>query len=63
MNQKNYITVSKFLFAIIALAHLLRIINGWKAVFNGWTVPMWLSWLALAVTAYLAYSAMNFSKK
>jgi len=53
MKSKVYLMVSGSLFALVALLHLLRIVFNWQAVIGGWTVPMWLSWIGLAVTATL----------
>jgi hypothetical protein len=33
---------------------LARIVLGWEAVIGGWSVPMWVSWIAVIVTAALA---------
>jgi hypothetical protein len=41
--------------SLIALLHLVRIIFGWSAMLGSWSVPMWLSWVALIVTGALAY--------
>ena len=53
MKPKAYLMVSGTLFALVASLHLLRIVFNWQAVIGGWTVPMWLSWIGLAVTATL----------
>ena len=55
MQQKTYNTITAVLFLVIALLHLLRIIFGWPAQIGGLGIPMWASWLALVVTAALAY--------
>ena len=55
MQQKTYNTITAVLFLVIALLHLLRIIVGWPAQIGGLGIPMWASWLALVVTAALAY--------
>jgi len=55
MQQKTYNTVTAVLFLIVALLHLLRIVFGWPAQIGGLGIPMWASWLALVVTAALAY--------
>lgn len=63
MNQQKYISFSAPLFLIIAIMHALRIVNGWPAVFAGWTVPMSLSWVALVVTGYLAWQGWRLNRK
>ena len=55
MNCKSYFLVTATIFSVIGLFHLLRIVLGWEAVVGGWSIPMWLSWVAMIVTAVLAY--------
>ena len=55
MNRKSYLLATAIVFSVIGLIHLLRIILGWEAVIGGWTVPLWVSWLALIVCAAFAY--------
>jgi hypothetical protein len=55
MQQATYNTITAVLFLVIALLHLLRIIFGWPAQIGGLDIPLWASWLALIVTAALAY--------
>lgn len=63
MNQKVYNCVTGTIFALIALLHLFRVWYGWKAVIGGWPVPMWLSWTAFLLGAYLAYEGLKRCKK
>jgi hypothetical protein len=55
MQQAAYNTITAVLFLVVALLHLLRIIFGWPAQIGDVSVPMWASWLALAVAAALVY--------
>lgn len=59
MNQKIYNTVTGIVFLIIALLHLVRGVIGWPASIAGWNVPIWLSWIAVIVTGYLAYQGLR----
>ncbi len=61
-DPKTYLKVSSGIFALIALLHLARVLFGWNAVIGGWAVPMWLSWVALIVAGYLAYSGYTLQK-
>ncbi len=54
MNQKQYSLVAAIIFAIFALAHLVRIVLGWSVSISDWSVPMWVSWIAVVVAAGLA---------
>ena len=62
MNQKTFLTVAGSIFAIISVMHLLRAVLGWQAVIGSFTIPMWLSWVAIPVSAFLAYSAFKLAK-
>jgi hypothetical protein len=55
MTRKTYFLATALLFSIICLVQLARIVFGWEAVIGGWSVPMWVSWIAVIVTAALAY--------
>jgi hypothetical protein len=52
--MKPFSTIAAVVFAMVALLHLLRLVFGWQVVFNGWTVPMWLSWFGLFVAGALS---------
>ena len=55
MPRRAYLLVTAVIFSLIALLDLVRIIFGWSAMLDSWSVPMWLSWVALIVTGALAY--------
>jgi hypothetical protein len=55
LSQKTYTTITATLFLAIGILHLLRIIFGWQAEIGGLSIPLWVSWLALPVTAALVY--------
>ncbi|MBI3575920.1 MAG: hypothetical protein HY083_09760 [Gammaproteobacteria bacterium] len=63
MKPKIYLMVSGTLFALVALLHLLRIVFNWQAVIGSWTVPMWLSWIGLAVTVTFCTWAYNLARR
>jgi hypothetical protein len=56
---KNYIAISGSIFAIVAFAHLLRIIDGWEVIVNGQAVPMTISYMAFVATGMLAVWAFR----
>ncbi len=38
-----------------AFLHLLRNLSGWILQVGPYTVPQWISWIAVIVAGYLAY--------
>jgi len=51
---KPFTTVAVALFALIAVAHLLRLFAGWEVIVGGFVVPVWVSWLGLIAAGGLA---------
>ena len=62
MNHKTYFKVTSLIFLIIAVLHLLRAVYGWEAVINGYTIPVWASWVAVLVAGFLAFRGYQISK-
>lgn len=62
MSLKVYLKTAGTIFLIIAVLHLLRLVLGWNAVLEGWSVPLWLSAVALVVAGYLAYEGFRLNK-
>ena len=46
MSERLYCTIAGVIFSIAALIHLGRLCAGWDLVLAGWSVPLWLSWIA-----------------
>jgi hypothetical protein len=63
MGHKNYCTVSGVLFSLVALAHLLRIVNGMSIQVDEYAVPMFVSWMGLVVPASLAVWAFRINRE
>jgi hypothetical protein len=63
MSQKTFDLLAGAMFAVAALLHLLRLYFGWSAVLDDWTVPMWVSWLGLVITAGLAYFGISLAAR
>lgn len=62
MGHKNYYVVSGILFALVAGAHLLRILNGMTVQVDDYLVPMFFSWVGFVVPAALAFWALRLSR-
>ncbi|QQG39517.1 MAG: hypothetical protein HYS81_03995 [Candidatus Aenigmatarchaeota archaeon] len=48
-------TVAAVIFGLVTLLHALRLANNWAAQIGPYVIPIWFSWIAVAVAAYLAY--------
>lgn len=63
MGFKEYCVVSGVLFALVACAHLLRIVNGMSVHVDDYAVPMFASWIAFVLPGALAFWAFRLSSK
>jgi hypothetical protein len=49
-------------FLLIALGHALRLFFGWHVTVENVVVPVWISWIGLAIAGYLAYRGFRSSR-
>jgi hypothetical protein len=54
MMAKSYIAISAIIFALVAIGHVVRIVQGWQVQLGDIGVAMSVSWIALVVSAALA---------
>ena len=63
MTREAFCIVAAVIFAVVALLHLLRIYMDWPVVIADWSVPMWVSWIALVVAGILAIWGLAFAAR
>jgi hypothetical protein len=63
MDQRSFCLIAGIIFSIVAFIHALRILYGWEVVIGGWSVPQWVSWVALLVAGFLGYEGRRLAKK
>ena len=64
MTQRRPFTlVAALVFLAVAVAHLLRLLQGWQVTIADDVVPLWVSWVALAVTGLLALMLFRESRR
>ena len=51
------------IFAVVALFHLVRIVMDWSVIIGNWSIPMWVSWVALIVAAGLSFLGLRLSQR
>lgn len=54
MSNNIYYTTVASVFLVIAILHLIRAVKGWEAVIAGASIPIWFSWVAVALAGYLS---------
>ena len=62
MSNKTYLRTTSFIFLVIVVLHLLRIVDGWEAVIGGYNLPLWISVVAVLLAGFLAFYGYKISK-
>ncbi len=60
-SEKGLLVVAGCVFLAVALLHLVRLAFGVSLILGGFEIPLWLSWIGVAVTAYLSYASFHFA--
>lgn len=64
MQPRTYFLISAIVFGLVAIAHLLRILNDWSVQVGAWSAPMSASWGALVIAGILsAWAFRLFSRR
>lgn len=63
MRNKVYLYVSSLIFGVVALAHLLRVVNQWPVQVNAFAVPQWVSWPGLVVAGVLCIWGITLARR
>ena len=59
VKERMYFVAAGAIFTVVCLGHVARVITGADFVIFGWDVPLFLSWLGIIVTFYLAYASFH----
>ena len=63
MNPRTYVAVSGIVFAIVAVLHLIRVVNGWSVEVGPWSAPMEVSWFGTIFPAVLSVWAFRLASR
>lgn len=63
LRERSYLMIAGTVFGVVALAHLMRVFFGSDLTISDWSVPMWLSWFGVALSAYLSYMSLRFATR
>ena len=62
MGHRTNSLIVAVLFSVVAVMHACRLLFGWQVTIASWIVPLWVSWVAIVVTAYLAYQSFKHAR-
>ena len=60
--MRTFTKLGSAFFSLIAVLHAMRLLYGWEAQIGGWTVPFWLSGVAVLAAGTMAWGLYRESK-
>ena len=63
MMQRTFFLIAAAVFSLIALGHAIRLLFGWHVMVENVFVPVWVSWIGLAIAGYLAYQGFRLGRR
>jgi hypothetical protein len=63
MNSRTYLAVSGTVFGLVALLHLLRVVNGWPVEVGPWSAPMEVSYFGTIFPVILCVWAFRLAAR
>lgn len=63
VKERMYFVAAGAIFTVVGVGHLLRVFTGAEVVIMGWNVPIFLSWMGILVTSYLAYASFHLASR
>ena len=62
MTQGTFSLITGIIFSLVALLHAVRLFYGWHVTIENLVVPIWISWMGLVITGYLAYEGFRLAR-
>jgi hypothetical protein len=59
MSDKSYFAMSAAVFTVVGISHLVRAVMGIAIRVDGAEFPIWASWCAVVILAFLAISGFR----
>ncbi len=58
-SERAFLDVAGFIFGIVALAHLSRLVFGWNLQIGSFVLPYWMNALGAVVALFLSYASFH----
>lgn len=63
MSVKNFTLTTGFIFLILGLCQISRVLYGWNVVVAGWNLPVWASGAIALFAFFLSFESFRISRK
>ncbi len=62
MKLKTFLSITSFVFFVVSIIHLLRVLLHWNFAIGNYIPPYWMSLIAFIATMFLSAMAFRFRK-
>jgi hypothetical protein len=62
MTKNHFVFLASFIFLIIGVINVFRLIIGWQVQIAGFMVPMWIYWVEAFALFYLSFLGFKIKK-
>jgi hypothetical protein len=62
-SSKALFVVVGLIVAAVAVVHFFRLVFGWSVIIDGWSAPLWVSWIGIVVAGYISYASFHFAAR
>jgi hypothetical protein len=62
MTKNNFVSIAAFVFLGVGIIHGLRLMYDWGVMVGQVVVPMWVSWVAVLLCAYLTFQGFKMAR-
>lgn len=63
IKERMYLTLAGAIFTVVTIGHVSRVLFSGDLSIFGWDVPIFLSWVGVAIAGYLAYTSFYFAAR
>ncbi len=63
MRRTTFISIATFIFTLVAIFHLARVIFNWSMVLGTWEAPIWISYLGFLILGTMVINGVNILKR
>lgn len=62
MTKNHFVLLASFIFLMIGVVHIFRLLIGWQVSIAGFMVPMWIYWIEAFASLCLAFWGFKIKK-
>ena len=62
MTKNHFVLLASFIFLMIGVVHIFRLLIGWQVTIAGFMVPMWIYWVEAFASLFFSFLGFKIKK-